>query len=92
MPGRRLHFRMHLLVDHLGPAGRRVAERLVVLSVIALGGVLVVGSIAIAPIAHRQVTDALEVPQFWFFGALPLGGALMIVFALPHLWREDPPW
>jgi TRAP-type C4-dicarboxylate transport system permease small subunit len=88
---RRLHFRMRLLIDRLGPAGRRVAERLVILSVIAFGAVLVVGGIAIAPIAHRQVTDALEISQFWFFGALPVGGALMIVFALPHLWREDPP-
>ena len=23
----------------------------------------------------------------WFYGALPVGGALMILFSLPQLWR-----
>ena len=88
---RRLHFRMHLVIDRFPPAGRRIAERVAVLAVIGFGAVLVIGGIAIAPIAHRQVTDALEISQLWFFGALPVGGALMILFALPHLWRGDRP-
>jgi TRAP-type C4-dicarboxylate transport system permease small subunit len=24
--------------------------------------------------------------MLWFYGALPVGGALMILFALPQLW------
>ena len=47
---------------------------------------LVAGGIAIAPLARRQVTDALEISMLWFYAALPVGGALMIVFALPQLW------
>jgi TRAP-type C4-dicarboxylate transport system permease small subunit len=86
---RRLHFRMHLLVDRLAPGARAAAERFVTLTVIAFGAVLVAGGIGIAPIASRQVTDALEISQLWFFGALPVGGALMILFALPHLWRPE---
>ena len=82
---RRLHFRMHLVVDRFGPRLRLAVERLVTLSVIAFGGVLVAGGIRMAPIAHRQVTDALEISQLWFFAALPVGGALMILFALPQL-------
>jgi TRAP-type transport system small permease protein len=88
---RRLHFRMHLLVDRLGPAARRHAGRLVTLTVIAFGAILVAGGIHMAPIAHRQVTDALEISQLWFFGALPVGGALMILFALPQLKDGDRP-
>jgi len=88
---RRLHFRMHLVIDRLVPGARRVAERLITLIVIAFGAILVAGGIRIAPIAHRQVTDALEVSQLWFFGALPVGGALMIFFALSQLWRKDGP-
>lgn len=88
---RRLHFRMHLLIDRFRPGARRIAERVAVLAVIAFGAVLVAGGVAMAPIAHRQVTDALEISQLWFFGALPVGGALMIVFALPHLWRGGVP-
>jgi len=88
---RRLHFRMHLLIDRLLPGARLAAERLITLTVIGFGAILVAGGIRIAPIAHRQVTDALEISQLWFFGALPVGGALMIFFALPQLWRRDGP-
>jgi TRAP-type C4-dicarboxylate transport system permease small subunit len=88
---RRLHFRMHLLVDRLGPAARRQAGRLVTLTVIAFGAILVAGGIRMAPIAHRQVSDALEISQLWFFGALPVGGALMILFALSQLRDGDRP-
>ena len=83
---RGLHFRVHLLVDRLGPAAQRLANTVATLSVIVFGAVLVAGGIRIAPIAHRQVTDALELSQLWFFAALPVGGALMILFALGHLY------
>jgi TRAP-type transport system small permease protein len=86
---RRLHFRMHLVVDRFAPGTRRAAQRLAVLCVIAFGVVLVVGGVSIAPLANRQVTDALEISQLWFFAALPVGGALMILFALPQLWKPD---
>ena len=88
---RRLHFRMHLLVDRLRPAGRRRMERLVTLIVVGFGAVLVAGGVRMAPIASRQVTDALEISQLWFFAALPVGGALMILFALPQLWERPAP-
>jgi len=48
--------------------------------------VLLAGGIAIAPLARRQVTDSLEISMLWFYSALPVGGALMILFALPQLW------
>jgi TRAP-type C4-dicarboxylate transport system permease small subunit len=86
---RRLHFRMNLVIDRIRPGARRTAERVITLTVIGFGAILVAGGIRMAPIAHRQVTDALEVSQLWFFGALPVGGALMILFALPQLWRSD---
>jgi len=88
---RRLHFRMHLVFDRLSPGTHLAAERLITLTVISFGAILVAGGLRIAPIAHRQVTDALEVSQLWFFAALPVGGALMIFFALPQLWRRDGP-
>ena len=88
---RRLHFRMHLLLDRLGPAAQRSAGRFVTLTVIAFGAILVAGGIRMAPIAARQVTDALAISQLWFFGALPVGGALMILFALPQLRHDRRP-
>jgi TRAP-type C4-dicarboxylate transport system permease small subunit len=82
---RRLHFRMHLVLDRFRPGARGMLERLITLVVIAFGLILVAGGIAMAPIARRQVTDALEISQLWFFAALPVGGALMILFAIREL-------
>ena len=81
------HFRLHLLVDRLGPRLRRAADLLVALLVVGFGGVLVAGGVAMYPVARRQVTDSLELSMLWFYGALPIGGALMILFSLPHLRR-----
>ena len=80
------HFRLHLLIDRFGAVARRRVDLLVTVVVIAFAAVLVAGGIATLPLARRQVTDALEISMLWFYGALPVGGALMILFALPRLW------
>jgi TRAP-type C4-dicarboxylate transport system permease small subunit len=85
------HFRLRLFVDRLGSGLRRVADIVAVVVVVAFGLVLVAGGVAMAPIARRQVTDSLEVSMLWFYAALPVGGALMIAFALPQLWRRRRP-
>ena len=81
------HFRLHLLIDRFGPRLRRATDLLVGLLVVVFGGVLVTGGVAMWPVARRQVTDSLELSMLWFYAALPVGGALMILFSLPHLWR-----
>ena len=81
------HFRLHLLVDRLSPGPRRAIDLVVGLLVVVFGGVLVAGGLAMWPVARRQVSDALELSMVWFYGALPVGGALMILFSLPHLRR-----
>lgn len=86
---RGLHFRLHFLVNRLRPASRRLVDRITTLVVIAFAAVLVAGGVAIVPLARQQATDALEISMLWFFGALPAGGALMILFALPGLWQAD---
>jgi TRAP-type C4-dicarboxylate transport system permease small subunit len=81
------HFRLHLLIDRLGPGLRRATDLVVGLLVVVFGGVLVAGGVAMWPVARRQVSDSLELSMVWFYGALPVGGALMILFSLPQLWR-----
>ncbi len=81
------HFRLHLLIDRFGPRLRRTTDLLVGLLVVVFGGVLVAGGVAMWPVARRQVTDSLELSMLWFYAALPVGGALMILFSLPQLWR-----
>ena len=81
------HFRLHLLIDRFGPRLRHATDLVVGLLVVVFGGVLVSGGVAIWPVARGQVSDSLELSMVWFYGALPVGGALMILFSLPHLWR-----
>jgi TRAP-type C4-dicarboxylate transport system permease small subunit len=81
------HFRLHLLIDRFGPGARRATDLVVGFLVVGFGAVLVAGGIALWPVARRQVSDSLELSMVWFYGALPVGGALMILFSLPQLWR-----
>jgi TRAP-type C4-dicarboxylate transport system permease small subunit len=81
------HFRLHLLVDRLGPRGRRAADVTATVIVFGFSAVMVAGGVRIAPVALGQVTDALEISMMWFFAALPVGGALMALYAFGHLWR-----
>ncbi len=81
------HFRLHLLRDRLASGTRRVVDVIVMLVVIAFAGVMLAGGVALAPMVQSQVTDAMEISMLWFFAALPVGGALMILYALPQLWR-----
>lgn len=81
------HFRLHLLIDRFGRRARRVTDLAVGLLVVGFGAVLVAGGIALWPVARRQVSDSLELSMLWFYGALPVGGALMILFSIPQLWR-----
>jgi TRAP-type transport system small permease protein len=81
------HFRLHLIIDRFGRGARRATDLVVGLLVTGFGAVLVAGGIALWPVARRQVSDSLELSMVWFYGALPVGGALMILFSLPQLWR-----
>jgi TRAP-type C4-dicarboxylate transport system permease small subunit len=81
------HCRLHLLIDRFGPRLRRATDLVVGLLVVAFGGVLVAGGLAMWPVARRQVSDSLELSMVWFYAALPIGGALMILFSVPQLWR-----
>ena len=87
---RGMHFRMRLLVDRLGAGAMRVADQVANATVMAFGGVLLAGGYATLPLARGQVTDALEISMLWFYAALPVGGALMIVFALLQMRRREP--
>ena len=84
---RGMHFRMRLVVDRLGPGAARFADHLVTLATVAFGGVLMTDGYGIYPIAQRQVTDALEISMLWFYAALPVGGALIIFYALQQAWQ-----
>ena len=86
---RGLHFHLSLFVSGLRPGLRKRADALATLVVIAFSAMLVVGGVSIAPLAQRQMTDALEISMLWFYAAVPVGGALMMLYAVPTLWRRS---
>src|SRR5262245_4600088 len=86
---RGLHFRLHLLVGRLPSGLRKSTDTLATVVVIAFSVLLVAGGLSIAPLAQRQLTDALEISMLWFYAALPVGGALMALYAVPTLWRRS---
>src|SRR5215470_9360300 len=85
---RGLHFRLHLLVGRLPSGLRRSADTLATVVVIAFSVLLVAGGLSIAPLAQRQMTDALEISMLWFYAAVPVGGCLMAFYALRSLWHR----
>ncbi|MCE5283786.1 MAG: TRAP transporter small permease [Deltaproteobacteria bacterium] len=48
---------------------------------------IVQGAIAL-PFQLDQIIPTLDISMFWFYMALPVGGALMIVNLLPQIWAN----
>jgi TRAP-type C4-dicarboxylate transport system permease small subunit len=85
------HFRFHLLAQALPGPARRAAAALTALVIIAIGAVL-------ATWGARLLLDGFDVrmagaplPQSITFLPLTLGGALMVLFALPRLLAHGAP-
>ncbi len=82
------HFRFHLLVDRLGPAWTAAAQRLAVVVIAAFGAVLVWQGWKLVELGQFQQTPVMGLSKGWVYAPVPIGGALMVLFALPGLWRR----
>ena len=69
-----------------------MTQRVVVLAspvaIIVLAGVLVVQGAAFLEHGWFQRTPVLDLPKAWVYAAMPVGGALMILYAVRWLWRS----
>jgi TRAP-type transport system small permease protein len=86
------HFRLHLLVDRF-PAGlRRAAGVFGRLVVIAFSIALIQQGWAFVELGRAQQTPVLGLSKAWIYSAMPVGGALMVLFSLAPLGRalRDP--
>ena len=81
------HFRLHLLVDRLSPRLQRIAAVLGVLMVMAFSLVLIRQGWVFAELGSVQQTPVMGISKGWIYAAMPVGGALMIFYSLPLLWR-----
>ncbi len=50
--------------------------------------VLIYQGIIVLPYQLDQVVPTLNVPIFWFYLAIPVGGVLMVLNLLPRLWLD----
>lgn len=84
---RAAHFRLHILVDRLSPRLRQTAEILLPLVVIIFAGVLIQHGLVFLELGKFQQTPVMGLPKTWIYVAIPIGGALMILYSLEPLWR-----
>jgi TRAP-type C4-dicarboxylate transport system permease small subunit len=84
---RTAHFRLHLVIDRLGPAGRRLAHAVGVLVLIGFGLVLIQQGWKLVELGQFQRTPVMGLSKQWIYASVPTGGILIILYSLPHLRR-----
>ena len=81
------HFRLHLLVDRFPPGLQRAAGVFGRLVVIAFSIALVQQGWAFVELGRAQQTPVLGLSKAWIYSAMPVGGALMVLYSLAPLRR-----
>jgi TRAP-type C4-dicarboxylate transport system permease small subunit len=81
------HFRLHLLVDRFPPGLQRAAGVFGRLVVIAFSIALVQQGWAFVELGRAQQTPVLGLSKAWIYSAMPVGGALMVLYSLAPLGR-----
>lgn len=81
------HFRFHLVLDRVPAPARQAAEVFGFGALILFATLLIQKGWTLVELGHFQRTPVMGMPRSWIYLAVPVGGALMILYALPHLWR-----
>jgi TRAP-type C4-dicarboxylate transport system permease small subunit len=76
---RTAHFRLHLVIDRLGPAGRRLAHAVGVLVLIGFGLVLIQQGWKLVELGQFQRTPVMGLSKQWIYASVPTGGILIIL-------------
>lgn len=84
---RHAHFRLQIVVDRLSPRLRQATVFLLPLVVIIFAGVLIQQGLVFLELGKFQQTPVMGLPKTWIYVAIPIGGALMILYSLGPLWR-----
>ncbi len=84
---RTAHFRLHLLVDRLPPGLRRATGVVGVLAVMAFGAILIQQGWKLVELGQFQQTAVMGLSKQYVYASVPAGGALIILYSLPQLWR-----
>jgi len=83
---RHAHFRLQVVVDRLSPRLRQVTVLLLPLVVIIFASVLIQQGLVFLELGRFQQTPVMGLSKMWIYVAIPIGGALMILYSLRPLW------
>lgn len=83
---RHAHFRLHVVVDRLSPRLRQVTVLILPVAVIIFASVLIQQGLVFLELGRFQQTPVMGLSKMWIYVAIPIGGALMILYSLGPLW------
>jgi TRAP-type C4-dicarboxylate transport system permease small subunit len=81
------HFRLQLLIERFPPSLRRGADAFGVLAIMLFGGVLIQQGWKLVELGQFQQTPVMGLSKAYVYASMPVGGALVILYSLRHLWR-----
>jgi len=81
------HFRLQLLIERFAPGWRRVADVFGVLAIMLFGAVLIQQGWKLVELGQFQQTPVMGLSKMYVYASMPVGGALVILYSLRHLWR-----
>jgi TRAP-type C4-dicarboxylate transport system permease small subunit len=81
------HFRLHLVVDRFSPRAQRGAGVFAQLVVITFSIALIQQGWAFVELGRAQQTPVLGMSKAWIYSAMPVGGALMVLYSVAPLAR-----
>jgi TRAP-type C4-dicarboxylate transport system permease small subunit len=80
------HIRVEFFVNFFKGKNRAWVNLLAQLLFIVFLTFLIVEGMVALPFQFGQIIPTLNISMFWFYLALPVGGALMILNLLPQIW------
>ena len=84
---RGVHFRLHLVVDRFPALLQRVTVVFGILVVMGFGWILIQQGWKLVELGQFQQTPVMGLSKQYIYVSVPVGGVLVILFSLGHLWR-----
>ncbi len=82
------HYGISLLVGRLSGRIRRAVDVFNTLGMLLFAGFLAWEGLTMVRLTARQLSPAMEIPVSYLYAVIPISGALMILYLLPHLARQ----
>lgn len=82
------HFAINLVVGRLSGPLRLAFNVFSTLGMLLFAGMLVSNGLTMVRLTSRELSPAMEISVAYLYAIVPISGALMILYLLPHLIRQ----